>query len=208
MLRKTLTILSLIGLLFSVLGVVAGTHGTWLCRNDYSVLLVRSAVVFGRCDLHFDAEKFVEDYAANQGLGIEDLDDSERLNLDELKTDLHRSLDRLRLDYGNLLFMFGKSNHWIPWSPCYTDFTPLFPELPQRQALLPYFQPRLWAVSFPLWMPAAICGSLLLRLSVLPFYRRRKRKKLGLCLKCGYDLRASKERCPECGNEFETAMNS
>ena len=36
-----------------------------------------------------------------------------------------------------------------------------------------------------------------------PIHRRRKRKKLGLCLKCGYDLRGSTERCPERGSRFE-----
>ncbi len=53
-------------------------------------------------------------------------------------------------------------------------------------------------IGFPLWVPCLV-------FAVLPAYavtllrRRRKRRKLGLCLSCGYDLRASKERCPECG---------
>ncbi len=56
--------------------------------------------------------------------------------------------------------------------------------------------------SLPLWIPTVFFTTLFWW-SVLPLHRRRKRKKLGLCLKCGYDLRGSSERCPECGQEFE-----
>lgn len=55
----------------------------------------------------------------------------------------------------------------------------------------------------PVWTVFAILG-----LPVVPIYylwrdsRTRLKKKmigLGLCEKCGYDLRASPDRCPECG---------
>ncbi len=58
-------------------------------------------------------------------------------------------------------------------------------------------------LQLPFWIPALAFASMLM-LCCLPGHHRRKRKKLGLCVKYGYDLRASEERCPECGQEFET----
>jgi hypothetical protein len=48
---------------------------------------------------------------------------------------------------------------------------------------------------WPLVMITAACAWLTGRTS----RRRRRRVRRGLCVTCGYDLRMSPERCPECG---------
>ncbi len=79
-------------------------------------------------------------------------------------------------------------NGWTRWLPTVT------PRMPYRG----------WRyVHLPLWMPTAVFGLCFAACRPLTSYRRRKRKKLGLCAKCGYDLRGSKERCSECGECFE-----
>ncbi len=65
-----------------------------------------------------------------------------------------------------------------------------------------HFSAGVWGVQIPLWMPSAPFAVFLM-FRFVPLGRSRKRQELGLCLKCGYDLRASKDRCPECGEEFD-----
>ena len=57
----------------------------------------------------------------------------------------------------------------------------------------------------PFWIPT-LFFAVILRLShPLEYSRRRNRKKIGLCIKCGYDLRGSEGRCAECRTAFESS---
>jgi hypothetical protein len=57
-------------------------------------------------------------------------------------------------------------------------------------------------VIFPYWMPVTALAILpLLEVRYLLRSGRIRRRRLrGLCVTCGYDLRATPERCPECGS--------
>lgn len=66
--------------------------------------------------------------------------------------------------------------------------------------LNPYPIP-LHQLTMPFWFLLILTGVLPLHCCWLMRgrWRREKRRRLGLCEQCGYDMRATPERCPECG---------
>ncbi len=156
MLRKTLTILSLIGLLLSVglWGVSYMRLGYFFCEEQDTCW----GVYLGAGNLS---------YSANAG----------------------------RMPRGLLYNGFHDYTTW--WIPRMIEVG--------KQITVHRFLwirgGRLEWCGISLWMPALLFF-VILGFPLVPALRRRKRKKLGLCLKCGYDLRGSKDRCPECGEQF------
>lgn len=56
----------------------------------------------------------------------------------------------------------------------------------------------LYEIKFPYWT-AVVLSALFPAVRLFGLMRTRRRIQLGLCPNCGFDLRASSGRCPECG---------
>ena len=64
---------------------------------------------------------------------------------------------------------------------------------------------RCWEVQVPFWLAAAATAVLPTAWLGRWWVRRRRCDRAGLCHRCGYDLRATPDRCPECGTNKSAA---
>jgi len=81
---------------------------------------------------------------------------------------------------------YPHASHWFPFPPVGFQYLPGPPSSNIRELTIAY-----WLLLLPT-LPLPLIAIVLHR-------RRRHRETNNLCPTCGYDLRATPDRCPECG---------
>lgn len=66
---------------------------------------------------------------------------------------------------------------------------------------------HLWGVNVPLWLPFLLLSAYPTIALVRGPVRRYRRRRKGLCIKCGYNLSGNVSAvCPECGRSFRSPI--
>ena len=185
MIRKTVTILSLIGLLLSV--------GLWGVSMRYFLAFIPKSLTFQVTMSHGGGSLFWPDKPfAEMSDFVAEMTEWRPSTIMAEQTIQISPWESIRVPAEGCASAGFDS--WKISCPWHLGFR--FPPMIRRQ--LGPGSPRGRSLFIPFWIPTLLFAAVFWR-SFSTTYRRRKCKKLGLCLKCGYDLRASKERCPECG---------
>jgi hypothetical protein len=106
---------------------------------------------------------------------------------------------------------FGQGRGWRTWPPALLDLHDFHEARPFRgvhigrfgfttshETVIPGVTSGKCLITVPHWALAAL-AAVLPALRAAHFFRRRSRRRRGLCPICSYDLRATPNRCPECG---------
>jgi hypothetical protein len=127
---------------------------------------------------------------------------------------------RLAFERTIFVYMPGKAREVFPLDHDSIEYTRLVPTPGS-----PIVTKWLWfnhTIGGPVLIDSAVIQSdflihtalLFIPAAILPFFwirrfvRNRRAKRIGLCLRCGYDLRATPDRCPECGGVPANAASS
>lgn len=98
-----------------------------------------------------------------------------------------------------------RGDPWRPEREHWWEFLGLYVRLQKnvRSPAIPGTGSQVF-VSIPYWLLVAVTA-IAPGLWGMQYWRKRRRKRKGMCRNCGYDLRASPDRCPECGYQPDKA---
>lgn len=189
--RRLFPLLSLTSLLLGAAAAVLWARSYWVC--DY-VLHRHLSGPSDSVEVSFYAQSNLGRVRLGYAEFMQSATDGKPLPWHRLTYSYHRrSLPaQTTLDYGWRALSFDRHWHGFNWDKGVRTERRRGAGGTYRDEYVQLFVPY-WCLVVAFALPPALwlCGHV----------RRRRRRRLHLCPCCGYDLRASPGRCPECGME-------